>query len=116
MIAAPIRYPYPPDLSGLVDRDKVEEGHPDGLIRLLDEWWQLRADHPPVDCVEAVKLARWYDRSPQMVYLLPHWARYITAVQHVTGMPRGKRQKFLSAGFVVALIVHEHAALTGSRV
>ena len=75
-------------------KDAVEEGHPDGVCRLIGEW----------------------DRPPQTVYLLPHWARYIRAVQEVTGMPKrqakNKRgQPFLSAGFVVALIIHEHAAL-----
>ena len=122
MIAARVPYPYPPDLSALIDRDKVEEGHPDGVGRLLDEWWHLRADHPPVDCADPVNMCRtlrsMWDRPPQMVYLLPHWARYVTAVQQVTGLPTGKGrrgQPFLSAGFVVALIVRDHAALTGTR-
>ena len=121
MIAARIAYPYPPDLSGLIDRDKVEEGRRDGVCRLLDEWWVLRADHPPVDCKDAVKeghpdgvcrlIGEW-DRPPQTVYLLPHWADYIRAVQQVTGIPRNNYgTPYLSAGFVVALIIHEHAAL-----
>ena len=113
MIGARIRYPYPPDLSALVDKDRVEEGHPDGLGRLLDEWWHLRADHPPVDCADTVRM---WDRPPQMVYLLPHWARYVTTVRQVTGLPKGRGQVgFLPAGFVLALIIHEHAALTGGR-
>ena len=120
MIAARIPYPYPPDLSALIDRDKVEEGRPDGVCRLLDEWWHLRADHPPVDCKDPVNMRRtlrsMWDRPPQTVYLLPHWADYIRAVQQVTGMPRNNYgTPYLSAGFVVALIIHEHAALTGKR-
>ena len=112
MIAARIAYPYPPDLSALIDRDSIEAGRRDGVTRILDEWWVLRADHPPVDVRDAV---RPWDRPPQTVYLLPHWADYIRAVQHVTGLPRSRYVPYLSAGYVVALIIAEHAALVDAR-
>ena len=110
MIAARVRYRYPPDLTGLIDRDLVEEGRRDGVHRILDQWYHLRADRPPAR-IDPDSIRPW-EREPQTVYLLPHWADYIHALQQVTGLPRSRYVPYYSKGFMLACIFHEHRALT----
>ena len=53
-----------------------------------------------------------WDRPPQTVYLLPHWASYIHALQQVTGLPRSRYVPYYSKDHMLAMIFYEHRVLT----
>ena len=112
MIAARVRYRYPPDLTGLIDRELVEAGRRDRVHLILDHWYHLRGTMPAVD-IPPETIQPW-DREPQTIYLLPHWDEYIKALQHVTGLPRRPYVPYYSKGKMLAFIFAEHRALTRS--